>query len=215
LGSIVYLAISPRRLAVLPSLAVLVTLIVFLVSALPALMGSGAGADIISTRISTLTDVDHDGSALERQGEIEDSLQAGLDNPVGTGLGTIGAASKLSNYAPPGIGKTLDSGYFSRFIEMGWAGLVAYLAVTLGVPLAMGYAIFRPGSMATIEVKVAGATAIALCATLAWSDAANDAHLGLDGFVFWVALGLGSLAVQTCAEKVPNAVRGRLQRVRS
>ena len=215
LGSIVYLAVSPRRLAVLPSLAVLVTLIVFLVSALPALMGSGTGSDIISTRISTLTDVDHDGSALERQQEIEDSLQAGLENPAGTGLGTVGAASKLGNYAPSSIGKALDSGYFSRFIEMGWAGLAAYLAVALGVPLAMGYALFRPGGSATTDVKVAGATAIALCATLAFSDAANDAHLGFDGFFFWVALGLGSLAVQTCVEKAPSAVRGRLQRVRS
>jgi hypothetical protein len=211
LGSIAYLVMSPRRLAVLPSLAVYVVLLVFLVTALPSLMGSAASSDIISSRLSTLTDIDHDTSALERQQEIADSFQKGFENPAGTGLGTVGAAAKLSDPNDM-LGNALDSGYLARFIEMGWAGALAYLAVVLGVPIAMGYALFRPGSSATLEVKVAGATALALCATLAWSDAANDAHLGLDGFFFWLALGLGSLAVQTCTVKVPKPkFSGRVQ----
>lgn len=214
LGSLVYLLISPRRFAVLPSLAIFAVVLAFLVTALPSLMGSGT--DSISTRVSTLTDIDHDGSALERQQEISDSLSAGLANPLGTGLGTVGAAAKLAGGdASQNLGKALDSGYFARFVEMGWAGLLGYLAVVLGVPLAMGYALFRPGSTATTGVKVAGATALAVCATLAWSDAANDAHLGLDGLFFWLALGIGSLAVQTCAERAPAVRRAWLQRVRS
>ena len=215
LGSLVYLLISPRRFAVMPSLAIYALVLVFLVSALPSLMGSASGSDSISTRISTLADIDHDGSALERQQEISDSLTAGLANPLGTGLGTVGAAAKLGGGdAPQNLGKALDSGYFARFVEMGWAGLLGYLAVVLGVPLAMAYALFRPGSTATTDVKVAGATALALCATLAWSDAASDAHLGLDGLFFWLALGVASLAVQTCVERAPSVRRARLQRIR-
>lgn len=214
IGSLVYLIVSPRRFAVLPSLAVYVTLLVFLVSALPTLMGSSTRTDTIASRITSLTDIDHDGSALERQQEIADSLEQGLEHPAGGGLGTVGAAAKLNSSAETNLGNPLDSGYFARFIEMGWAGTAIYLAVVLGVPVAMGLALFRPGNGASTEVKVAGATALSLCATLAWSDAANDAHLGLDGFVFWLALGLGSLAVQTCTAKAPQALRARFNLVR-
>jgi len=48
-----------------------------------------------------------------------------------------------------------------------------------------------------LDAKVAGAMALAICAALAWSDAANDAHLGLDGLLFWLALGVASLALGT------------------
>jgi hypothetical protein len=194
---------------VLPSVAIFAVLLVFLVSSLPALMGSGANSDIIASRLATFGDVDHDGSALDRKGEFGDALTRSMVNPVGSGLGTVGAAAKLgANAQSSTIGDALDSGYFARLVELGWLGVIAYIGVVIGGPIALGYALFRPGSSASVDVKVAGATAITLCAALVWGDAANDAHLGLDGFFFWIALGLGSLAIQSCGAQIAGRARG-------
>lgn len=208
-GGAVYLVLSPRRFAALPSVAIFAVLLAFLVTSLPTLIGSGANGDVIAARLSTFGDVDHDGSALDRKSEVSDSLARSLSNPVGTGLGTVGAAAKLSSTAASStIGDALDSGYFARLVELGWLGVIGYLGVAIGGPFALGYALFRPGSSATADVKVAGATAITLCAVLVWGDAANDAHLGLDGFFFWIALGLGSLAIQSCGARVEKRAGG-------
>jgi hypothetical protein len=194
-GMIVYLLLSPKRFTAVPSLAAFAAVIAFLVVSLPALLGSGANSDIISTRISTLGDVGHDESALTRQSEISDALAQGLANPVGEGLGEIGAAAKLGANPASAIGNVLDSGYLSRLLELGWPGTLGYVCVTLGGPILFAYEILR-SKTADVDAKVAGMTAVALCAALAWGDAANDAHLGLEGFFFWLALALASLALQ-------------------
>jgi putative inorganic carbon (HCO3(-)) transporter len=211
-GMIVYLVLNPRRLSLVPSLAVYIGLLIFFVTALPALMGSGVNSDVITSRISTFGDVDHDGSALDRKNQYGDAMDKGLSNPIGSGLGTVGAAAKLGAASQSSmIGDALDSGYFARFVELGWIGTLAYLVVVIGGPIALGFAVFRQGSTATVDVKVASATAVAICAVLAWGDAANDAHFSLDGFFFWIALGLGSLAIQSCSLAVNPAMRNRRQ----
>jgi hypothetical protein len=216
-GTLVYLLMSPRRFAALPALAAYAILLGFFVSSLPALLGSGPNADVIVSRISTFGDVAHDESAVTRQNEINDALTAGLANPIGAGLGTVGTAAKLgSNPLSSVVGNVLDSGYLSRLLELGWLGTIGYLAVVLGGPIALAIALLQRGSALGIDARVAGATAVAMCAALAWGDAANDAHLGFDGFFFWIALGLGSLALQPSATRAPAPVRGTLlQRVRS
>jgi putative inorganic carbon (HCO3(-)) transporter len=213
-GTFVYLIASPRRLATIPPLAVYAVLVMFLVSSLPALLGSGVNADVITSRIATLGDVSHDDSALTRQNEISDALTQGLANPLGQGLGAVGAAAKLG-FNVSAVGNVLDSGYLARLLELGWFGTLAYLSVVIGGPLVLAYALMRPASLASVDAKVAGATAIAMCAALAWSDAANDSHLGLDGLFFWIALGLGSLAIQSCAAPARLTSRtNSLQRAR-
>jgi putative inorganic carbon (HCO3(-)) transporter len=214
-GTLAYLAVSPKRLRALPSLALYAALLVFLISSLPALMGSGPNADMITARISTFADVDHDGSALDRKSEFNDALTKSLDSPLGAGLGTVGAAAKLgSNTQAASIGAALDSGYFARLVELGWLGALAYAAVVIGAPIALGINVFRAAGDPGVDVKVAAATAIAMCAALAWGDAASDAHLGLDGFFFWIALGLGSLALQACPAAINLGRSGRLVQAR-
>jgi len=194
-GMIAYLGLSPRRMTALPSLAAFALVIVVLVGSLPAFLGSGPSSDVISQRIASLGDVSHDESALTRQSEINDALTQGLANPIGEGLGQIGAAAKLGSNPQSNIGNVLDSGYLSRLLELGWPGVLGYLFVTLGGPIVLMLRLLQAKDV-DVDAKVVGMTAVAMCAALAWGDAANDTHLGLEGFFFWLALGLGSLALQ-------------------
>jgi hypothetical protein len=197
-GVLAYVLLSPRRLSAVPAIALFVGLLAVIVTALPVMLGSGPDSDVISSRITTFGDVSHDDSALARQGEIRDAAAQGLANPLGSGLGTIGAAARLGSSSQGSIGTVLDSGYLSRFIELGWLGIIGYLAVSVGGPLVMAYRLIALPSATPmdVETKVVGAAALAIGVVLAWADAANDSHFGLDGVFFWLALGLASVAVR-------------------
>jgi putative inorganic carbon (HCO3(-)) transporter len=197
LGAVVYLALSPRRFVTVPALAIFVVVVIGLISMLPAMMGSGANSDVLTSRINTFGDVGHDASALARQNEISDAFTQGLNNPIGAGLGNIGAAARLASSAESDLGNVLDSGYLSRFVELGWLGCAGYLVVVIGGPLALLYGLLRRSAdpAMTKDAKVAVATGIAMAFALAWGDAANDAHLGLEGFLFWVGMGVGALGL--------------------
>ena len=196
-GAVVYLALSPKRLRAVPPLAVFAALLIVLISTLPAVLGSGSNSDVLTSRINTFGDVGHDASALARQNEISDALTQGLNNPIGAGLGNIGAAARLGSNAESNLGNVLDSGYLARLVELGWLGFAGYLMVVIGGPIAIAFGLRRRGRCdpMSVENRVVGATAVAIAIALAWGDAASDAHLGLEGLLFWMALGLGSLAV--------------------
>lgn len=204
-GTCVYLLASPARLRALPMLALFGAVLAILVGTLPVLLGSGANADVVSSRISTFADVGHDASALARQTEISNALAQGLSNPLGSGLGNLGAAARLSSNAQTDLGSVLDSGYLARFVEMGWLGFAGYLAVVIGAPVVILSGLLKRKPVAAGgAVYVAGATAVAMAFALAWGDAASDAHLGLEGLFFWMAIGLGSLAIVPATARVPN-----------
>jgi hypothetical protein len=152
---------------------------------LPAFLGAGQNSDVITSRISTLGDVSHDDSALARSGEIQDSIQAGLANPLGGGLGNVGSSSALSANPSSASGNNLDSGYLARLLELGWLGFAGYLFVVIGSAVAIA------AGMARSEQPEWKAVAVAICAALIWSDAAGDVHLGLAGLFFWIAVGFG------------------------
>jgi hypothetical protein len=193
LGVVVYLALSPRRFRAFPFLLVYATLLAFFIASLPAFLGAGGNGDMLTSRIATLGDVDHDSSALARSTEISDAFAQGLENPIGVGLGTIGASSALSANPTSPSGNNLDSGYMARFLELGWLGCAGYLVVViggLGVLIASAFRRNR-GRAKPTDLVVLIATAAAMCTALAWGDAAGDSHLGLDGLLFWMAMGIG------------------------
>jgi hypothetical protein len=193
-GVAVYLLMSPKRVSATPFIALYAVLLVFLVASLPALLGASSGSsDVVTARLATLGDVGHDDSALARSSEIADSFEEGLRNPIGSGLGQIGASSALSSNPSSVHGNNLDSGYMARFLELGWLGFAGYVIVVLGSLVAMMLAAVRRNGRraAPAESVVIVATAAAMCAALAWGDAAGDSHLGLDGLFFWIALGVG------------------------
>jgi len=184
-GAAAYLVWSPQRVRALPFFVLGAIALSLLVSTLPAFLGAGQNSDVITSRISSLGDVSHDESALARTSEIQDSIQAGLANPAGVGLGQIGSSSALSANPSSASGNNLDSGYMARLLELGWLGFAGYLFVVIGSAFAIARGIARS------EQRQWKAVAIAICAALMWSDAAGDSHLGLDGLWFWMAVGFG------------------------
>jgi putative inorganic carbon (hco3(-)) transporter len=212
-GLVVFLALSPSRFRSLPFIIICGAIALSLVSSLPTLLGGVAQGDVLSSRIATLGDVNHDTSAIARQGEIQDALEQSVENPVGSGLGSFGAASKLSNPSDP-IGNVMDSGYMARLLELGWVGFAGYLFVLVGSFLVLAWASLsnRLNLRITQNAQVAAAGSAAIAAALLWSDAAGDAHIGLDGFVFWIALGIGLRTVGASSAATAPAVRGVLRR---
>jgi putative inorganic carbon (hco3(-)) transporter len=206
-GLATFLGLSPSRFRSLPFIVICGVITLFLVSSLPTLLGGVAQGDVLSSRIATLGDVDHDTSALARQGEIQDALDQSFENPVGSGLGSFGAASKLSNPSDP-IGTVLDSGYMARLLELGWLGFAGYLFVLVGSFVVLAWtSLWNRRERISRNAQVAAAAAAAISAALIWSDAAGDAHIGLDGFVFWIALGIGLRTVKATSAATGPAVR--------
>ena len=195
-----YLALTPRRWSSASVLAGYALIAAVLVTALPAVLGGSGAADVVSARISTLLDVGHDESALDREAEISAALQQGLDNPSGSGLGTLGAASKLGT--EPGGGVRDDRRQrlphtLHRTRLAGHAGLCGRRhrrPVGLGVPPVPAQNRRRESRPSSPERP-----RFAMCAALAWGDAADEAHLGVQGMFFWGALGICSLAVRSCS----------------
>jgi putative inorganic carbon (HCO3(-)) transporter len=193
LGVVVYIVFSPRRVVTFPIMLAFAVIFSVLVAFLPAFLGAGQDSDVVSARIATIADVNHDESAIERSQEIQDSIQEALSDPIGSGLGTIGSAAMISSNLSLSHGTVLDSGYLARLVELGWLGFVGYLFVAVGGFATILWSIFSRGSNATqsAENKVLLATAAAMCAALVWADAAGDAHLGVEGVFFWIAMGIG------------------------
>jgi hypothetical protein len=202
IGVIVYLLLSPRRFRAMPFLAIYAGLLAFFVASLPSFLGASGQGDVVSARIATLGDVDHDSSALARSTEISDAFNQGLQNPIGQGLGTLGASSALSANPTSPSGNNLDSGYMARFLELGWAGVAGYLFVVIGSLASLVMSAFRRTHKKPKppDMVVLIATAGAMCAALAWGDAAGDSHIGLDGLIFWIAMGIGLRLVATDPE---------------
>lgn len=213
-GGVTYVVISPRRSRTLPFITLFGVVLVSLISSLPALLGATSQSEVISARVATLGDVNHDNSAIDRQGEILDALRQSEENPLGTGLGTFGAASKLTSNPNGALGNVLDSGYMARLLELGWLGFAGYLSVLVGSFAAMVRASLRAprGRRDTVGARVASATAAAMAAALLWSDVAGDVHLGLDGFLFWIALGIGMRTLPAVSEAAGPVARGSLSK---
>jgi putative inorganic carbon (HCO3(-)) transporter len=207
-GVFVYLIVSPRRVKTVPVMLAFVVVFSALVAFLPSFLGAGRDSDVVSARIATLGDVKNDTSAMDRTAEIQASIQETLGDPIGSGLGTIGAAAALSSNLSTEHGTVLDSGYLARLVEMGWLGFAGYIFVTIGGFVVMLRTIFRRrrGAIENTDYKIMLATAAAMCAALVWADAAGDAHLGIEGVFFWIAMGLGLRSNSIRSDEGQNSV---------
>ncbi len=87
------------------------------VTAVP-LLSVGPVADIIAQRFATFSNLQSDTSFDDRIALYERTAASALEQPVGTGLGQLGLASKLVN----GSDKNFDSGLLLIPFEFGWIG---------------------------------------------------------------------------------------------
>lgn len=208
LGMIVYLILSPRRLNTFPILGVFAFALIVMISGLPKYLGADSRTTAVVDRISTFNDINGDASAVERQDAMGQAAEHSLLNPLGDGLGTLGSSARLS--ANGGLlGTTLDSGYFSRLIELGWIGFTGYCFVLFGGVVAIFNAPAKLRRRNDQDFKVAVAMCTAVSVALIWLDAAGDSHYGVDAIFFWISMSVcGSLPMHCLpAQTKRNAAR--------
>ncbi len=187
-GIVAYLVLSPKRgQAILALGAVFITSAVLLLNA-STLLGNPALTQQLQQRINTLGSVDEDESVNARRAESSYALHQGLAEPLGQGLGSVGGGVKLEE---GGSGTAvLDNGYLARFLEMGIAGFICYIA-TLACGIIFGFqalaAALKTRNITFQQLAIAG---LSVQAALIGLDLSSDFHDALPGFFFWIVLGL-------------------------
>jgi putative inorganic carbon (HCO3(-)) transporter len=179
-----YLSLTPMRGRNLMVMAAACGLCAAVVVNASVLLGSDAAGTDIGKRFSTFTDIGRDQSLRDRYQLLLGSLQTGLDQPTGGGLGMLGTAAKLGD-----AGQTIvfDNGYLARFIELGYFGFACYLA-TLAAGVLFAYRRWGELRRAGSPYASVAAAGIALQLALAWLDVSSDHHNGLLGIFFWLSL---------------------------
>ena len=134
LGAITYLILSPRRGPALRTLTITSSLIAASVVAFFFFVPSDSIRETITNRFATFGSLDTDYSALDRQNEGRKAIDSGLADPLGHGLGMTGVSATLATpeqLDASGVpDDSIDNGFLSRFVEMGWPGLAAFLTLS-------------------------------------------------------------------------------------
>ncbi len=129
--------------------------------------------------------------------------------PAGFGLGVTGSSGTLkSSDSPASFGLpdgAIDNGYISRFVEMGYPGLLAFcLALLLAMTASFrSYLVQRKSGNAAAASIVA--SMIATQVALAFTCIAGDLYSGIGAVVFFLALGLSLMNAR--GEKVVAEAR--------
>ena len=206
LGLATYVALSPRPLRTIAALGAVAAVAGAVVVSLPAIVGDAHVNDALAQRASTLQDVGADESANDRERQIRDAWSDVQARPLGSGLGTVGTATKLSTATQTAT--TLDSGYLSRLVEMGFpgfAGYVAAIAVALGVTLRTLFSARDP------RTRTLAATSAAIQVALIGMDFSGEGHPGVLGMAAWTLAGLAAAAHGRREAEAPRRAPARLQ----
>jgi len=172
------------------SLRLLASLLVTGLIALP-LLTVGPVSEVIDERLQTVTNLEEDSSANDRQEFYSGFAETAFFNPVGLGLGTTGLATKLSNPTGEQSGEfgTFDSGVMNIPFVLGWLGSVLYVG---GLASLLFYALRRGGSRSDLFAAASRGIVVAVLVQLIFVNTLT----GVTGMVFWSFLGL-SLAARS------------------
>ncbi|MBC5798678.1 MAG: O-antigen ligase family protein [Candidatus Eremiobacteraeota bacterium] len=209
LGTIVYCVFCTQRRQLIGVGSVFAVIVLLVGIGLPFIYGSESGAtNLLTSRLSTLGDVQNDPSAIARANETKNAFNQAIEEPLGQGLGTVGTSTKLST---SGRSTVLDNGYLSRWLELGSVGFAAYLVALVAALL---FSVHR-----WVQARRFGdpaeqidliATAIAVQVALMGAELGEDAHLAVLGVYFWLMVGL---ALKGAARRphvpVPSTMRTR------
>jgi hypothetical protein len=195
MGTLAYLILSPRRVTVIGTFILAGVLVVGIVIVLPLAVGNDKMLTQLTTRFSTLQDLDEDESRQERQELYNDAPQLMLMAPFGTGLGLVGGSTRLNSNAAT---TDFDSGFLARSIEMGLPGLCLYVVpqfLLFGTSIALWV---RARKQNSDTLQVMAALAMAHIFAFVFLEFAHDAN-GLPSLSFWMieSLSLSSLRLLT------------------
>jgi len=191
LGVFLYLMLSPQRRSAFLSLGAIACLFTLVGSGLLAAVsytGAARTTSSLTSRLSTFTNLGNDRSVQVRTQVSADTVVTGIKEPLGQGLGVVGTSTKLSG----GDATSLDNGYLARFLEMGVAGMTAYLiALLLGLLASFGSyrAYLRSKDAEAASIAAVGLIIQLLLLVL---EVASDSHNGFAGVFFWLSVFLAS-----------------------
>lgn len=183
----VFSLLTTRRKQVVRGVSVFVCIGVLGVLLSQTAFSIGSGT-VLLNRLTSLTDIAHDVSAASRTTQMADAWNRAIEDPEGSGLGVLGLATRLNNAQEDVI--FLDSGYLSRFVEMGIPGILAFcasLAFALFAAIRVWRAAVRDGDSTTQNLA---AMAIALQVAVLFLNVFADDSFGLAAIFAWTGLGL-------------------------
>lgn len=151
--------------------------------------------EVVGERLASLGDLADDTSMQERLAFLETIDDVVFNDPLGKGIGTAYAATKLSS----GEATTFDNGLFNIPYSLGWVGALAYLSA-LALLLIRGFQATR-GQRADAFAAVAFGIAVSLVAQLL----SLNSLIKVYGMVFWTfaAVAVVAPARRTKAEAHP------------
>jgi hypothetical protein len=132
-------------------------------------------AQVIQSRLTTLTNVGDDQSAKDRAGLYALMIDDALKEFIGSGNGTLGP---------------MDSGVLEMIFTLGWFGSIPYV----GGLLLLLYSMFQ-GSKSSTSDPFACATRAITFGFLPML-AGSNVIIGISGMVFWGFLGIGMAAIK-------------------
>lgn len=153
---------------------------------------------VLTGRAATLRDVESDHSFRDRRNATRQFLSTMSTNPTGTGLGSLGGASKLLT-ANQGAVSALDSGPFEVYSAMGWIGGTLYMLALVAILLPIvreRRARYEPTTGAAV------AAVVALLAASLFGNIFNS----VSGFFLWSAVGM-AIAGRTYASATETGAR--------
>ncbi len=181
-------------------LRILVAAFLIAVAAVP-LVTAGPVANAISARFATLSNVQQDSSFRARQALYESTTITAFDQPIGTGLGQFGLASKLST----GQATVFDSGALQIPFEFGWVG-GGLLIWAMGTLVLRVLAVTR---MNADRMAIAGG---GLFLAMLTQNVFASTFSGVLGISLWTGLALALGPVTVARPAADTAInRGRAQ----
>jgi O-antigen ligase len=185
-GTTIYAAIGARRSTTIGAFAGIAVLATVAVMAVPIMTGDELALAHLTDRFSTLSDVENDRSANDRQAVYVEGTQMFLAAPLGEGLGVIGTATKLGDTQTT---TDFDSGYLARLVELGIPGGALFYAA-LAILLAAFVGRWRAASRADDDIARNDASfAVAFCFALFGLQLAGDVYAGFMSLLLWMVAG--------------------------
>jgi len=144
------------------------------------------GAEVLVMRMQTLSDIQEDHSYNERLDLFHTMVPMVLHSPLGSGIGSLGQATKLENDGALGEFGVMDNGFIAIFFTFGILGGILYFRALwlLGKIIIKRLIEDKAWNLYTRLSLSAFAGAIASLTT-------DNGFPGLRGFLIWFLVGLG------------------------
>jgi O-antigen ligase len=189
------------------------TVAVFVIAGIFLSISGGAqnASATFMKRIATFSDISDDNSFNSRVDQTQALFKFSLSEPLGQGLGAIGLSAKLGSAGEVFV---IDNGYIARFVEMGFIGVVFFMASVL-VAVVLGFGAYRESTQSgnpTISDLLA--ICFALQVMFLSAQAGADSYFGSQGMFFWFAVYFASAAQKQAATKRNISQSSDSQRLR-